>query len=111
VTNNINWHKYIAYHSMIDELYDSHGTENIADLQGAPARAARAEATRRNVVTAIALERYHRQHGAYPASLNELVPQFLKTAPVDFMDGAPLRDRLTNGTFAVYSVGLDGGDH
>lgn len=70
--------------------------------------AAEAEARRRILVTAIALERYHNKHGAYPVSLDLLAPEFLKTVPVDFMDGRPLRYRLTgDGHFVLYSVGLD----
>jgi hypothetical protein len=38
-------------------------------------------------VTALALERYHGRHGLYLNSLQELVPEQLKTAPIDFMDG------------------------
>ena len=71
-------------------------------------RAAEAEARRRILITAIALERYRGKHGAYPPALATLVPEFLKTPPVDFMDGQPLRYRLTDdGHFILYSVGLD----
>ena len=72
------------------------------------ARAATAETRRRIIVTAIALERFRQKHGAYPQTLAALVPEFLKAAPVDFMDGQPLRYRLTgDGHFVLYSVGLD----
>ena len=71
-------------------------------------RAAEAEARRRILITAIALERYHGKHGSYPKVLAELTPEFLKTPPIDFMDGQPLRYRLTDdGHFVLYSVGLD----
>ena len=70
--------------------------------------AAVSEAQRRILVTAIALERYHGKHGSYPNSLASLSPEFLKTVPVDFMDGQPLRYRPTSdGHFLLYSVGLD----
>ena len=67
------------------------------------------------VSTAIALERYRRHEGQYPASLNLLVPQFIKKMPLDYMDGQPLRyHRNTIGTFLLYSIGMDekddGGD-
>lgn len=75
-------------------------------------RSATAEARRRIVVAAIALERFRQKHGAYPRALAELAPEFLKTAPVDFMDGQPLRYRLVEGgNFMLYSVGLDCVDH
>ena len=71
-------------------------------------RAARAEAQRRLIITALALERYRGKYGAYPKTLSELAPEFLKVPPIDFMDGQPLRYRLaTDGHFLLYSVGLD----
>jgi hypothetical protein len=74
-------------------------------------RLAKCETARRLTVTAIALKRYHLQHGAYPATLNELVPAFLPAVPGDFMDGKPLRYRLRpDGDFLLYSVGEDGID-
>jgi hypothetical protein len=76
-----------------------------------PAIAAEAEARRRIIITALALERHHLRHGSYPDSMNELVPEFLKQPPTDFMDGKPLRYKKTgDGHFALYSVGLDGID-
>ena len=71
-------------------------------------RAAEAETRRRLLITAIALERYRGRHGSYPKTLPELVPDLLRNPPVDFMDGKPLRYRLTDdGHFVLYSVGLD----
>ena len=76
--------------------------------QGLLGRAAEAEARRRIIITAIALERYRGRHGSYPAKLQELVPELLKNAPIDFMDGRPLRYRRTeDGHFVLHSVGLD----
>jgi hypothetical protein len=75
---------------------------------GLPVLAAEAEADRRILLTAIALERYRGKHGSYPSTLAPLAPDFLKTVPVDFMDGQPLRYRLRDdGHFLLYSVGLD----
>ena len=72
------------------------------------ARAAEAEARRRILITAIALERYRGRHGSYPKTLAELAPEFLQAVPADFMDGRPLRYRLTDaGHFILYSIGLD----
>jgi hypothetical protein len=71
-------------------------------------RAAKAEAQRRLVITAIALERYYEKYHSWPPTLDKLVPEFLENMPVDFMDGQPLRYRLTDyGHFLLYSVGLD----
>lgn len=71
-----------------------------------------AEIARRMAVTAIALKRYQLHHGKYPADLNQLIPDFLRQAPMDLMDGQPLRYRLEpNGNFLLYSVGEDGEDN
>ncbi len=79
---------------------------------GILARASEAETRRRLLVTAIALERFHGRHGSYPKTLSELAPEWLKNPPVDFMDGQPIRYRLTDdGHFVLYSVGLDGVDN
>jgi hypothetical protein len=71
-------------------------------------RAAEAEAERRILITAIALERYRGKHGSYPATLDALTPEFLFNPLPDFMDGQPLRYRPTDdGHFFLYSVGQD----
>jgi hypothetical protein len=78
-------------------------------------RFAEAEARRRLIITAIALERFRGQHGEYPKALEQLSPELLRQPLVDFMDGQPLRYRLMGDRrFILYSVGLDcvddGGD-
>lgn len=78
---------------------------------GMLSKAAEAESRRRIIMTAIALERYHGRHGTYPNDLNELAPEFIKTVPVDFMDGKNLRYRLDDGHIVLYSVGMDGVDN
>jgi hypothetical protein len=76
--------------------------------QGLLGRAAEAEARRRLLMAAIALERYRGRHGGYPDTLQALIPELLQSPPIDFMDGQPLRYRLTDdGHFVLYSVGLN----
>jgi hypothetical protein len=88
------------------------GTAMQKGRAGLLGRAAEAESRRRIIITALALERYHGKYGAYPQALAALAPEFVKTVPVDFMDGQPLRYRLTDdGHFVLYSVGLDGVDN
>jgi hypothetical protein len=66
---------------------------------------------RRLIVTALALERYRIKNSRYPQTLDELSPDFLKTAVLDFADGKPLLYRLTDdGHFVLYSIGLDCAD-
>ncbi len=73
------------------------------------------ETRREMTLTAIALERYQRRTGRYPASLRELPAELLAQWPHDWMDGQPLRYRLNrDSSYTLYSVGGDrrddGGD-
>jgi len=53
-----------------------------------------------------ALERYRLAHGAYPETLDALVPQFIEKLPHDIIGGQPLHYRRTDGgKFLLYSVG------
>jgi len=55
---------------------------------------------------ACALERHRLAHGAYPSSLDALVPAYLDTLPHDIMNGEPYHYLLRpDGTFLLYSVG------
>jgi hypothetical protein len=72
------------------------------------ARTAQAEATRRLVLTAIAIKRFHLANHRYPESLAKLAPDYLKSAPKDFMNDEALCYRRTDDErFLLYSVGLD----
>ena len=62
------------------------------------------------ICVAIALELYRRRHGAWPATLAELIPDLLPEIPLDRYDGAPLRYQLIQGKPVIYSVGKDGND-
>ncbi len=74
-------------------------------------KAAFTEVARRLLVTAIALKRFHLRHGAWPETLDELVPDFLAKVPIDFMDGKPLRYKFVDARrYLLYSVGEDGKD-
>lgn len=67
-----------------------------------------AESVRSLNLTAIAIEQHWRRHGKLPETLDQLVPAFLKSVPLDPMDGAPLRYRLNpGGGFRLYSVGTN----
>lgn len=66
----------------------------------------------------LALERWRADRGAYPASLDELVPEQLSEIPADpFGNNAPLRYRLVDpdsddpwSAYVLYSVGYNGTD-
>ncbi|MEO7718508.1 MAG: hypothetical protein ABIY70_20085 [Capsulimonas sp.] len=56
----------------------------------------------------LGLQVYHEKFGRYPASLTLLTPSILAKAPIDpFARDAPLRYRLQNGGYLLYSVGPD----
>jgi hypothetical protein len=54
----------------------------------------------------IALERHRLEHGAYPADLSALVPQFLTGIPPDRFDRQAMRYRIgDDGRILVWSIG------
>jgi hypothetical protein len=57
-------------------------------------------------LVACGLERYRLAHGAYPKTLDALVPECLEKVPRDIINGEPLKYRLQrDGQFVLYSVG------
>ncbi|MBC8356616.1 MAG: hypothetical protein H8E66_31965 [Planctomycetes bacterium] len=59
----------------------------------------------------IAIERYKRQEGEWPQSIEALVPNLLVEVPIDHFDGKSLRYRINpDGSPFVWSVGPDGVD-
>lgn len=73
-------------------------------------RAFATQTLRELAITAIALKRYELREGKPAATLEQLVPDFLKELPRDFMDGNALKYRLTPAGPLLYSVGYDGKD-
>jgi len=91
------------YHSMLSE-----SVENLSSTIG---KVLIAETTRQMTIAAIALQRFKLAHGQYPSQLSELVPGYVTAAPLDPVDGQPLRYWLQpNGNFLLYSVGENGVD-
>lgn len=69
------------------------------------------EAQRRQAIVACALERYFIKQGRYPERLEELVPQFLASVPLDPVDQLPLRYRQADSArYRIWCVGMDGVD-
>lgn len=54
---------------------------------------------------ALALAAYHAQHGAYPADLQALVPDFFAAVPHDLFTGRDLRYERRGEGYLLYSVG------
>jgi hypothetical protein len=67
----------------------------------------RSETEVRLLRTDIAIELFRRKHARAPATLDELVPEFLSTVPIDPFSGKPLLYRQTTNSYLLYSVGPD----
>ncbi len=82
------------------------------DLPRCVETSVRCETLRRLTITALAIKRYEIKHGAAPADLRALAPEFLTDVPLDPMSGKPLCYQLkADGTFVLYSTGADGVDN
>lgn len=69
------------------------------------------QARERQVLAALALERFFLKHARYPARLQELVPEFTAAVPLDPCDGQEVRYRTTPaGRYVLWCVGFDGKD-
>jgi hypothetical protein len=64
-------------------------------------------ALNRCAVVALGVERFKRQHGAAPQSIDALVPQYLKSLPTDPFSGAALRYTQDSAGYTIYSVGMN----
>jgi hypothetical protein len=101
-----------------EELIGKRSLFNILAALLAPAiasvqeKAYTAETNRRMALVAIALERWRLAHGNYPAQLADLTPEFI-AAPmvIDPMVGEALRYSASDGSYRLYSVGLDHTDN
>lgn len=60
---------------------------------------------------ALAVERYRLAEGRLPQTLDDLVPVYIMAVPIDPCDGRPLKYRILQSGFVVYSVGEDLGDN
>jgi hypothetical protein len=66
----------------------------------------------RCAIAALAAERYRRDKGRWPDSLEALrASDYLTQVPVDLYDGKPLRFRRLDDGLLIYSVGPDGADN
>ena len=67
----------------------------------------RLNATVRLLQTDLAIRLYREEHGQLPAQLNQLVPDYLPTMPLDPYTQQPLIYRPIENKFLLYSVGHD----
>jgi hypothetical protein len=61
-------------------------------------------------ITALAVQRYRLKEGMLPVSVETLVPDYLPQVYADPFDGKPLRYKLTEPGYMVYTVREDGAD-
>lgn len=82
----------------------------------APWEASLEESNRRHVLTngllraELAARLFTLEKGRRPASLEELVPEYLPEMPIDTYNGQPLRCKVDLDRLMIYSVGRDGVD-
>jgi hypothetical protein len=74
------------YDSLFDRVTDTHALQRVT-------------------MTALALRLYRKENGRYPENLQQLVPKYLPSVPIDPYDGKPLRYRKLQMGFKVWSVG------
>ncbi len=97
---------------MMDPELSSLFSNSVRSLERFIIRILKSEVASRLTTTALALKRYKLAHGAFPESLDALVPKYLTTIPLDPSDGKALRYRLeSDGKFKLYSIGEDGVDN
>ena len=64
----------------------------------------------RSAQTACAVERFRLKHQRLPERLEDLVPEFLSSVPLDAVTGQSLKYRILDKGYVVYGVGEDGED-
>lgn len=84
----------------------------LPSLDAAIALVDQAEAIECILPVAAATRRFKREHGRWPSSLNELVPDHLDAVPIDQLSPelAPLSMAIVDGDLVIYSVGPNGTD-
>jgi len=65
----------------------------------------------RTAELALAVEQFRAKEMHLPENLSKLVPDFIDRVPADPFDGQPLRYKILDKGYVIYSVGLDGQDN
>jgi len=66
--------------------------------------------TQGNLQTAFALAAFHKDHGKYPAKLDDLAPKHIAVVPADTFNGEKLKYTVLKDGFLLWSVGANGMD-
>lgn len=84
----------------------------VPDLRSYAFTFARTDSAMAAWLVVLALHVHKLERGAYPQTLNALVPRYLNRVPVDpFSAAAPLRYRRTAKSYVLWSIGPDGLDN
>jgi hypothetical protein len=78
-----------------------------AGFEGYPVRELRVLAQKRCMRAALAVERYRNEKGKLPDKLEELVPLYLGTIPIDPFSSQPVRFKPQAKGYLIYSFGED----
>jgi hypothetical protein len=89
----------LHFATMLADLLILTETEEVFD------RVTETHALQRVTEVALALRLYRKENGRYPENLQQLVPKYLPSVPIDPYDGRPLRYRKLAKGFKVWSVG------
>ena len=82
----------------------------ISTLQGSRFFYERSKTVGHQCLIRLALHAYRKTKGVYPQKLEELVPGYLASVPADTFAGAPMRYKIENGRYTLWSVGPDARD-
>jgi len=89
----------------LSELFGDWGQSSVVQ------KTLRIETADRMVAVAIVLKRFQLKHGQWPKALDELVPEFISSVPIDPYDGKSLKYHSNaDGTYLLYSVAENGVD-
>lgn len=105
--NSNGWHRHLLV--VLMDMTDSYGdTHETFHRQVLP----EVQTIGRLLMVELALRQYQLAHDAWPDTLDELVPQYLREVPTDPFDaeGRPLRYKRSGEGYLLYSVGYDGKD-
>ncbi|MHB8522501.1 MAG: hypothetical protein ACYDH9_17330 [Limisphaerales bacterium] len=88
--------------------YDSLAGMMVPNFFKASITATRNQTFANEALLACAVERHRKANGAYPETLDALVPRFVDKLPHDIVNSQPLKYRRTDdGGYRLYSVGWD----
>jgi hypothetical protein len=111
---DLSLHKRIKEFEAIEMKYNSISKMYILFHQFMPGFSRIIQIDLRNIAelraaqVSIAIERYRLTNKILPASLNELVPDYIEDIPLDPFDGKQMRyKKRVEGGFVIYSIGED----